>query len=547
MVAARPRAQGSPEARLNRIVLRARFNNQKENDTYMKSRKTHEPREPSGHSTRNPKQAPAWPKPDEEGSGIVALGGSRQDCLPHCWKPDEERSRIGVLLGLGALALLAMFGLSLQFEIFNFQFAMAGVALATAPVALTPEQLEEFNSILSEIKGGWGRVKELPDLLKRVEDENAALKLEVGKLRKSQLTGATMTGVRWVNGVPFVSDDCARALSALYLISGEKQGKLKEIVQEASRRDQLLGKSAEYLGIETKAALSGSDIPLPTVYVPEVVELVWKYGQFRAHATVFPLGAGTVNLPQLKAGEDAFGIIAVSAGAGEKKVAAQNVTFTAQKVGGIIRIPTEIEEDTFIPLGQFLARYIARRFAHFEDLLGFLADGSGTYASRSGVGTYAAGQSPALLIQLASGKTKPSDSTINDWRNMRAQVNAAALTNAAYYCHPTMEALLSTYNTSATVMPYQRSNGNQPPTLDGFPIRWVGVMQAYKTSAAAATFLAYFGDLSYWYLGERGQPRVETSREVYFATDEIGMRAIERIDVQAMAPDAMSALETAAS
>src|SRR2546422_9687126 len=153
MVAARPRAQGSPEARLNRIVLRARFNNQKENDTYMKSRKTHERREPSGHSTRNPKQAPAWPK------------------------PDEERSRIGVLLGLGALALLAMVGLSLQFEIFNFQFAMAGLALATAPVALTPEQLEEFNSILSEIKGGWGRVKELPDLLKRVEDENAALKL----------------------------------------------------------------------------------------------------------------------------------------------------------------------------------------------------------------------------------------------------------------------------------------------------------------------------------------------------------------------------------
>ena len=72
-------------------------------------------------------------------------------------------------------------------------------------------------------------------------------------------------------------------------------------------------------------------------------------------------------------------------------------------------------------------------------------------------------------------------------------------------------------------------------------------MQAYKTSAAAATFLTFFGDLSYWYLGERGQPRVETSRDVYFATDEIGLRALERIDAQALAPDAMSALETAAS
>ena len=71
-------------------------------------------------------------------------------------------------------------------------------------------------------------------------------------------------------------------------------------------------------------------------------------------------------------------------------------------------------------------------------------------------------------------------------------------------------------------------------------------MQTYSTKAAPGAFLAVFGDLSYWYLGERGAPRVETSREVYFATDEIGMRAVERIDVQPMAPDAMSALQTAA-
>ena len=72
-------------------------------------------------------------------------------------------------------------------------------------------------------------------------------------------------------------------------------------------------------------------------------------------------------------------------------------------------------------------------------------------------------------------------------------------------------------------------------------------MQPYSTKAAASTYLAFFGDLSYWYLGERGSPRVETSREVYFATDEIGMRALERIDVEAMAPDAMTALQLAAA
>jgi len=40
---------------------------------------------------------------------------------------------------------------------------------------------------------------------------------------------------------------------------------------------------------------------------------------------------------------------------------------------------------------------------------------------------------------------------------------------------------------------------------------------------------------------------VETSRDVYFATDELAMRALERIDFELMAVDAVSALLTAAA
>ena len=35
--------------------------------------------------------------------------------------------------------------------------------------------------------------------------------------------------------------------------------------------------------------------------VPQVVELVYKYGQFRQYATVFPLGAGTPAHPETRA------------------------------------------------------------------------------------------------------------------------------------------------------------------------------------------------------------------------------------------------------
>jgi len=424
---------------------------------------------------------------------------------------------------------------------------------------MTEAQVKEFQQILDSMKGyegvmkelldlskqegGIASIKNLPALLKAEQKRNDEMSDELKKLRK-QLSVRPESGVKYINGVPFVTDGCALAFTGLFIHSCNLQGKWNKALGD---QDMAIAKAAEYLGVE-KTALSSSNVPLPTLYVPQVVELVWTYGQFRANATVFPLGAGTVNLPQLATGEDAFSIIAVSGSVGEKRVTAQNVTFTAAKVGGIVRIPTEIEEDTFIPLGQFLARYVARRFAAYEDLFGFLGDGTSTYNSKYGVGPYCLNtNSGATCRTLASTKTHPTDATLADFRAMRGLVNAAVFKNKPkYYLNPTLDALLVTFNTSATVVPYvRRPDGTA--TLDGFEIVWVGAMQVYTSNAAASSYLAFFGDLSYWYLGERGTPRIETSREVYFATDEIGLRALERIDVNAMAPDAMSALQCAAS
>lgn len=458
-----------------------------------------------------------------------------------------------VMLGMNpgvAIVCVGLFQLS--------QLAMSKRQAMCYTTALTPEQLKEFTGIMESFKsydgifkeigelakseGGFAAIKKLPELLKAEQKRTDELQGELKKINKQLLRAQSNNGVRYVRGTPMVSDDCALALSGMFIGCAVRQEKWSKALGD---QDAALAKAAEYLGV-TKTALTSSDIPLPTIYIPQVVELVWHYGQFRANATVFPLGAGTVNLPQLSAGEDVFAKIAASAAVGEKRVAATNVTFTAGKYGGIVRIPTEIEEDTFIALGQFVARYIARRFAALEDAWGFI--GTSALYGGNGVGPYcAATNGGACLKQLGSGKTKPTDATLADFRALRGLVNAAVFANKPkYYLNPTMDALLATFNTSATVVPYvRRPDGTA--TLDGYEIVWVGAIQAYSASAAASAYLAFFGDLSYWYLGERGAPRVETSREVYFATDEIGIRAIERIDIEAMAPDAMSALQLAAS
>jgi HK97 family phage major capsid protein len=455
------------------------------------------------------------------------------------------------------------------------QFAMSKRSGMAFNTVLTPEQVKEFEGICKELKefgglvpgirdlstveGGFAALKQLPALLKghagRVEEMEGNLK----KLRKQLAASQSGTGVRWVGNVPFVTDDCAQHLSAMLIVEAKQIGAMHKLCRDVSRHDALMGKACEILGLEQKTAMTSADnLPSFIQYMPQVSELVFKYGQARQYATVFPLGAASVKLPRLVAGEDDFTYLGVGRAGGaaqtiaEKRVSAELIDFAANKAGGIIRIPTEVEEDSLIALGQFLARYIARQFAKLEDNTLFNADGTATFANQEGIGKYC-DTNTTYQLELGAGKTKPTDATLDNLRELRSKVSAAVLANmaasgqtsAAYYLHPTWEPVLAGFNKYPQFVVYKNEGGR--PTLDGWPIRWVGVLQPCLNAAAAEKDVAVFGDLSYWYLGERGQPRIEISKEVYFATDELALRALEAIDINGMAVDAVATIRTAAA
>jgi len=338
-----------------------------------------------------------------------------------------------------------------------------------------------------------------------------------------------------------VSEECARHLGAILIMSGLAQGK----IQKLTNADQLAREAEKVVrsfGAENRSALTTSDIPLPTQYGSEVVELIWKYGQARQHATIYPLGSGTAKLPKLKT-SPAFGFMDMSEVVPEKSPKIEFVDFNAKKAGGIVRVPSEIEADSIVAIGQFLARYMAREFAKWEDVVLFNADGSSTYKSISGVCKKA--DTLGKKVQLAAAKTSPSDITLANLRALRAKVASAALASSAYYMNLTHESHLTSFNNVTNGQVFTWTNGQA--RLDGFPVRWVDVLPVFDTDAHASQYQVAFGDLSYWYFGERGTPRIETSRDVFFATDEIAIRALERFDCGLMADEAMAVLQLAAS
>ena len=92
---------------------------------------------------------------------------------------------------------------------------------------------------------------------------------------------------------------------------------------------------------------------------------------------------------------------------------------------------------------------------------------------------------------------------------------------------------------------------SREPTLfisrASYPIVWTDVLEPYGTAASADKPIAVFGALSFWWMGEHGHPRIDTTDAVFFINDQLAVRFIEEIDFDYCAPDATAALLTAAA
>src|SRR5437870_1983434 len=324
----------------------------------------------------------------------------------------------------------------------------------TAPSELTEDQIKDFQTILTDIRGGWAEVKSLPATVKSLEDDNTQLRDDLTDVRRSLLSHSALRTPHsaFQRSPGCVSDDCARRIAATFIHHCARSGALDALASQSAQRDALISFARQSLGISTRTALTTSDIPLPSEYTGELRELISDFGVVRRRMSPYPIGMGT-SRPARMGTRPAFGSIAMSVAFGEKSPTITFASLESHKIGGIVRLPREIDEQSVVAMGQFLARYGAVEFARAEDTA----------------------------------------------------------------------------------------------ILDGYPIVWTDVLQPYTTSATADSPIAVFGALSFWWLGEHGSPRLDTSEHVYFANDQLAARFIEEIDFDYAAADATAALITAAS
>jgi len=447
------------------------------------------------------------------------------------------------ILLAAALVLLPLLVALAWFSLHQEQLAIVapGLVLAIAPLALTEEQVKEFQGILGELKTGWAGLKDLPASCRSLEEETTQLKQHLTEVRR--LMAARGPATARLRSPGSVSDDCARHLAAQFIAHCERSNKLDALSSLPAQRDSLRDFARNALNLTTRTALTTNDIPLPNEFGGEIRELISDFGVVRRRMAPYPIGMGTAR-PARTGARPSFGSIAMSAEITEKSPMLNFASLESHKIGGIVRLPREIDEQSIVAMGQFLARYGAVEFARAEDTWGLLADGTSDYESVRGVVQIA--RDTGHLVTLADTKTKPSDATIDDFRSLRRQVNKAALNGrlSAYYLDTTWETRLPSFRSAAEPNVYQRLPDGTA-ILDGYPIVWTDVLAPYSTAEDAAKPLAVFGALSFWWMGEHGTPRIDTSEHVWFANDQLAVRFIEEIDFDYAAQDATAALFTA--
>lgn len=309
-------------------------------------------------------------------------------------------------------------------------------------------------------------------------------------------------------------------------------------------------------------ALSSSDNNKGGVFVPVetetmIIRLVEEYGVFRGNASIEPMGSDRKVVPVRVAGLTAYPVAETttanqSSNTGtESDPTYRNIELVARKWKTITRMSDELNEDSLISMADQLTLEIALAFAIAEDQAGFLGDGTSTYHGVKGLAN-------ALLAgsvhTAATGNTSFATLDLADFESMAGKLPDYPGIQPAWHC--TKEAYFASMARLMNAAGGNTSNNiaeGTRPLFMGYPVIWNQVTNKTLT-AQTSTRLLYLGDLNMSAkLGDRRGVTVSLSDQAYWESDQIGVKATERFDINihstgtATEAGAIIALETPGS
>lgn len=305
---------------------------------------------------------------------------------------------------------------------------------------------------------------------------------------------------------------------------------LAAVGKQVDKSLDFVSKALDSLQIVDGAAL------VPDEYQARLVRQLGLFGVYRRNAAVYPMTRDHQMWPRVTDGVTVYKV-----GQGQT-ITPSDIRFgmlglTCWKMAALTVISNELDSDAALAVGEIVGSSMAREFAKKEDVLGFSGDGTSDYFGVTGIVqaflNIDADPSNAAGVYFQETAGAYSAITLEDILALIGLLPDEADAGAKFFCNKKFyhQVLMNLAAEAGLAKIAEILAGTKQRTFYGYPVEFVPSMPFTPTGAAADHIPLILGDLSMGaFLGDRRQMTVESSRDAYFTTDQLGIRAIERID-----------------
>lgn len=299
--------------------------------------------------------------------------------------------------------------------------------------------------------------------------------------------------------------------------------------------------NARFATTITSTGATGAGYLVPTQFSSDMIDLQEKYGVVRQLFRREAMTSDLKRIPRRTGGLTAY-FVSEGAAITESNTTWDAVELKAKKLAAISKFTNELNADSIINLGDFLAGEIAIAFATKEDNCGLLGNGLSTYGGIVGV-VYRlqnvdapAGTTDAAGLVAGAGNTWGA-LTLANHHTVISKLPAYARDGAVWVCSTSyFDSVMATLATAAggnTTFDIQ--NGVMTPRFLGFPVVFSQVMPVATAVSTVQVLLGNFKQGAAF--GDRAQTSIQFSEHAtvgsdsVFEKDEIAIRGTERFDI----------------
>lgn len=283
---------------------------------------------------------------------------------------------------------------------------------------------------------------------------------------------------------------------------------------------------------------AGESNTIPAPLSNALINLLEEHGVARQVCRRIVMSQNTWDVPKLN-GHVSINYTGEAQAISSSDVSFGQVSLVAKKMTALSKVSAEMTEDSIVSIMDVIVQDMALQMAIEEDKNLFLGvsgglletsaaiKGEGNIAEQTVANVGALSLSDLTALTVATGN--PIVGARNEW-----------------YINPTLfhgairDLLLAAGGNTQSVI-----EGGQRPTLLGYPVNFVNVLDG-ASATASDSLLAVFGDLSLGcYFGERRGLNFRVLNELYANTDQVGVQCTQRAALKVANPEVIARLTIA--